>query len=114
MVRLLRDHGDALVTQLHDVFSCHHASVKEEDVIEVLIDQCGLRSPSEGVLTLPPEVEICIRKHPVTGSSFWFLLNYAGSPKDIHVRGTYASILTGKSETGSVILEPYGVMILGV
>jgi beta-galactosidase len=85
-----------------------------DDVVNVLIDQCGMRSPADGVITLPPDVELCIRRHPATEVSFWFLLNFAASPQHITVRGTHVDILTGKSETGNVTIEPFGVMILSI
>lgn len=82
------------------------------DVAQVLIDRCGLRSPANGVMTLPRDIELCIRTHPRSGESFWFLLNYADSAQCVTIHGTHRDILTQEMLSGCVTMEPYGVIVL--
>lgn len=83
-------------------------------VASALIDHCGLRSPAEGVLTLPRDIELCIRARPATGESLWFLLNYTPDARVVTVHGSYPDLLTGRSLSGDAIIEPYGVVVLDV
>ena len=81
-------------------------------VAEALIDRCGLTSPAERVMTLPPDVELCIRSSPATGESLWFLLNYSQSAQPLTVLGSCVNLLTGDTVSGPTTIEAYGVMIV--
>jgi beta-galactosidase len=90
----------------------YHGAAFDEIVAVALVEQCRLRSPADGLMTLPREIELCIRKHPMTGERFWFMLNYADSAQYIKIAGAYSNLLIGATVTGRVTLEPYGVLIL--
>ncbi len=81
-------------------------------VAEALLDHCGVTSPAEGLMTLPPEVELCIRRSPKSGASLWFLLNYSGSAQPLELHGGYIDVLSGQAVGGSTTLAPYDVIIL--
>ena len=65
-------------------------------------------------MTLPRDVELCIRTQPATDESIWFLLNYAGSAQEIALEGAHLDLLTAATVAGRVSLEPYGVLALRV
>lgn len=81
-------------------------------VVEALISELGLRSPADGALELPKDVELAIRRRPGTQESFWFLLNYADTEQTVGVRGARGELLSGRTVQGSLRLEPHGVAIL--
>ncbi len=103
----------ALVRNRHGAGAAYYyGAAFNADVARVLMDQCHLRSPTAGVATLPPDVELCIRTQPTTGDSYWFLLNYAHSMRDVTLHGSRLNMLTGESIDGCFSLEPYGVVVL--
>jgi beta-galactosidase len=61
-------------------------------------------------LSIPSGVEITVRHD---GSQRWtYLLNHTSKTVDMPLKNTYRDILSGKSVSGSVSLEPYGVKLL--
>jgi beta-galactosidase len=90
----------------------YYGAAFNEIVAETLIARCGLQSPADGLITLPPAVELCIRKSPATGASYWFLLNYSAGVQDVILSGSHLDLLTGKTIGGTATIEPYGVLIL--
>jgi len=83
-------------------------------VAEALIDHCGLKSPAEGLMSLPRDVELCIRTSPLTGDSLWFLLNYSASAQPLVISGSHVNIATGATVGGATTIEPYDVLVLRV
>ncbi len=63
------------------------------------------------MLTLPREVELCVRAQPTTGDVLWFLLNYASTARQVVVHDSYCDALTGEEVSGHVTMEPYGVVV---
>ncbi len=102
-----------LVRKAHGAGTAYYyGAAFNDDVVRVLIDQCGLRSPADGVVDLPRDVELCIRAHPTTGDTFWFLLNYAGHAQRVTLRGIHYDLLAQETVSGCVTMEPYGVIVL--
>jgi len=61
-------------------------------------------------LSIPSGVEITVRHD---GSQRWtYLLNHSSKVVDMPLNNTYRDMLSGKSVSGSVSLEPYGVKLL--
>jgi beta-galactosidase len=90
----------------------YYGAAFNQSVAETLIDLCGPRSPADGLLTLPDEVELAIRT-PATGSgSLWFLLNFAPTSQQITVHGQCQDLLTGDAVSGGVVMEPFAVLLL--
>jgi len=90
----------------------YHGAGFNDVVVNTLIDLCGMHSPADGVMTLPREVELCIRGRPETGTSLWFLLNYSGSAQPVVLLTRAVNLLTSAPVSGDLTLEPYGVLIL--
>jgi len=90
----------------------YYGAVFDDVVVRLLIAHCGLSSPVDDVLTVPKDVEVCVRTHPTTGERFCFLLNYAHSPQQVSIQGSHLDIVTRETMSGHVTMESYGVMIL--
>ena len=82
------------------------------DVVASMLGILELKSPADGILDLPRDVELAIRHQSKTTESFWFLLNYADTPQTINVRQPYQDLLSNQTLQGSVAIEPHGVVIL--
>jgi beta-galactosidase len=61
----------------------------------------------------PRDVEVVRLSRSESGAELLFLLNYAGEERTISIPGEPASHLDGALEAGSLVLEPYGVALLG-
>jgi hypothetical protein len=59
------------------------------------------------------DVEVVRLSRSESGAELLFLLNYAGEERTISIPGEPASHLDGALEAGSLVLEPYGVALLG-
>ncbi len=75
-----------------------------------IIERLGLVSPAAGWLTLPKEVELAIREDEA--GPLHFLLNYSEQPAELTLREAKTDLLTGKTLSGTVTLEGYGVVVL--
>lgn len=77
-----------------------------------LIEELGIVSPIEGHMELPKPVELSIRKHPGTGESFIFLLNYSGHEQTVRFNTEFIDLLKNCKLHGDVKMEPYGVYVI--
>ncbi|KRE44794.1 beta-galactosidase [Paenibacillus sp. Soil522] len=75
-----------------------------------IIERLGLVSPAAGWLTLPKEVELAIREDEA--GPLHFLLNYSEQSAELTLREAKTDLLTGKTLSGTVTLEGYGVVVL--
>lgn len=78
---------------------------------EAFIDELGLAEPYADLASLPPVVELAIRRSE-TGERFLFLLNYAADESPVHLCSPMADARTGAMMSGECMLEPYGVLVL--
>jgi len=75
-------------------------------VVVTLLAANGIR-PS---VSIPSGVEITVRHD---GSERWtYLLNHTAKAVDVPLKSMYRDVLSGKSISGSLNLEPYGVKLL--
>ena len=65
------------------------------------------------VFVAPEDVEVVRLRRSESGTELLFLLNYAHEERTVSVPSELASHLDGAFETGSLVLEPYGVALLG-
>lgn len=75
-----------------------------------IIERLGLESPAAGLLELPEQVELAVRRDDA--GSLYFLLNYNEEPAVITVKGEKTDLLTGAKLSGAVTLEGFGVLVL--
>ena len=61
----------------------------------------------------PEDVEVVRLRRSESGAELLFLLNYAHEERTVSVPSELSSHLDGVLETGSLVLEPYGVALLG-
>lgn len=90
----------------------YYGAAYSESVVDVLINEAGLKPPVQDWLELPAEVELGIRA--VGDRSFIFLLNYAEKPAHLRLKKAAYDLLTGTDLGVETELAPYGVMILEV
>jgi beta-galactosidase len=91
-------------------FVWYYGAAFNEKAANAVIDGLSLRSPLEGVVTLPEQVELGIRDKE--GESYAFLLNYGERPADLVLHQEFGELLQDRVMSGTVRLEPYGVLIL--
>jgi beta-galactosidase len=65
------------------------------------------------VFVAPDDVEVVRLRRSESGAELLFLLNYAHEERAVSVPSELSSYLDGALETGSLVLEPYGVALLG-
>ncbi|MFC5471541.1 Beta-galactosidase C-terminal domain [Cohnella suwonensis] len=65
------------------------------------------------VVRAPTEVELAVRRHPVTDEKFIFALNFSGKSVIVQLQRKTIDLLSGNSLEGDFELEPYGVLVLG-
>lgn len=87
----------------------YYGAVFNEQAASKIIDQIGLQSPADWI-ELPEEVELQVRTK--ASSSYAFLLNYSETPVAIHLLETKTDLLSGKTLSGEVIMEGFGVYVL--
>ena len=58
-------------------------------------------------------MEVVRLRRSESGAELLFLLNYAHEERTVSVPSELSSHLDGVLETGSLVLEPYGVALLG-
>ncbi|WP_340006824.1 Beta-galactosidase C-terminal domain [Paenibacillus sp. FSL K6-0276] len=87
----------------------YQGAVFNEQAASKIIDQIGLKSPADWI-DLPEEMEFQIRNG--ASSSYTFVLNYSETPASIHLHETKTDLLSGKTLSGEVTLEGFGVLIL--
>jgi beta-galactosidase len=65
------------------------------------------------VFVAPEDVEVVRLRGPESGAELLFLLNHAHEERAVSVPSELSSHLDGALESGSLVLEPYGVALLG-
>jgi beta-galactosidase len=65
------------------------------------------------IFVAPEDVELVRLRGSESGAELLFLLNYAHEERAVSVPSELSSHLDGALETGSLVLEPYGVALLG-
>ena len=65
------------------------------------------------VFGAPEDVEVVRLRRSESGEELLFLLNYGHEEQTVSVPSELSSHLDGTLETGSLVLEPYGVALLG-
>jgi beta-galactosidase len=65
------------------------------------------------LFSAPEDVEVVKLRRPDSGAELLFLLNYGHEERAVSVPSELSSHLDGALETGSLVLEPYGVALLG-
>ncbi len=93
-------------------FAYYYGAAFNRESAEMLIELLDLRSPVQGILTLPPAVELCIRRQPATGEEYWFLLNYSAEEQKIEIVSRHTELMTLRELSGSVAIAPFDVLIL--
>jgi len=88
----------------------YYGAAYSEPVVDVLIDELGLKSPVQDWLDVPAEVEIGIR---ASGDKVYvFLLNYSDQPVTIHLRQAAKEMITNQEIENTVEFSAFDVMIL--
>ncbi|XEC97411.1 beta-galactosidase [Paenibacillus tarimensis] len=90
----------------------YYGAAYSEAVVSKLLPELGLRKTADDVVLAPSEVELAVRRHPVTGQAFIFALNYTEHTVTLHLQRNAVDLLSGNSLQGEVELEPYGVLVL--
>ncbi|MEK3882784.1 beta-galactosidase [Paenibacillus sp. PL2-23] len=88
----------------------YYGAVFDEASAAQVISRIGLQSPAEGILELPPQVELAIRED--AAGPLYFLLNYAEEPAEMTLREAKTDLLTGRKLQGTISLEGFGVLVL--
>ncbi|MEI2396158.1 beta-galactosidase [Paenibacillus phytohabitans] len=88
----------------------YYGAAFHEPVVDALIDELGLASPSAGWWDAPPEVEFGIRAS--NGKRYAFLLNYSDRTVNVRFKKAFKELLSGTTVDNEARLEPYGVFIL--
>ena len=65
------------------------------------------------VFVVPEDVELVRLRRSESGAELLFLLNYADEERTVSVPRELSSHLDGVLETGSLVLQPYGIALLG-
>jgi beta-galactosidase len=65
------------------------------------------------VFVTPEDVELVRLRRSESGAELQFLLNYAHEERTVSLPSELSSHLDGVREAGSLVLEPYGVALLG-
>ena len=87
----------------------YYGSVFTEAAAHALLDMAGITAACDDVFTLPSDVSLAVRQKP--GCTTAFVLNYANAPEEIIIKKPVTELLSGKTLSGSVRMEPYGVML---
>ena len=96
----------------------YFGAVFHEEAAGRIIEMLGIRSPAEGWLTLPEDVEFALRGAPdvkgsdSNGGSTAFLLNYKEEPAKLTFLRPTKELLSGQVLQGEVELEGFGVWLL--
>jgi beta-galactosidase len=91
----------------------YYGAVFNEAAVLQIINSLGLKSPAEGYLELPAEVELQIRTGAEDASSgLTFLLNYSEEPAEIRLNQPKKDLLSGQILSGSFTMEGFGVLVL--
>ncbi|WP_239618908.1 beta-galactosidase [Cohnella mopanensis] len=90
----------------------YYGAAYNEAVVRKLLPELGLRKTAEDIVRVPVEVELAVRRHPETGESFVFALNYSGQAVNVQLQRGSVDVLTGNALEGEIELEPYGVLVL--
>jgi beta-galactosidase len=88
----------------------YYGAAYSEVVVDEIIDIIGLQSPVSDWLDIPEEVEMGIRSSGDT--DYVFLLNYSDQPVSIVLKKEVLELLSGESLNNTVLMPPYGVLIL--
>lgn len=88
----------------------YYGAVFNQTVVERMVHLSGVKSPADGVIELPTDIELAIRGN--SQREIWFLLNYSARAERVDVRRRMRNILTDVETTGSFELPPYDVMLL--
>lgn len=88
----------------------YYGAAFHEPVVDALIDELGLTSPSADWWDAPPEVEFGVRA--LDEMKYAFLLNYSERPVNVRFKKAFKELLSGMTLVNEVRMEPYGVFIL--
>jgi beta-galactosidase len=81
-----------------------------QGMVEALLRVCGVLTPYAGVIVCPPQVELACRTKDK--DAWYFALNYSAEPQTVNVIEPLLDTHTGKTASGQIVLEPYGVKVL--
>jgi len=90
----------------------YYGAVFTEAVVRKLLPRFDLPKTAGDLVEAPAEVELVDRRHPVTGESFVFVLNYTDHPARLRLLRPAVDLLSDRKLTGDVELEAYGVLVL--
>lgn len=90
----------------------YYGAAYNEAIVRKLLPSLGIEKTAADLVSAPAEVELAVRRHPETGDTFVFALNYASEPATLRLRRPAVDLLTDKTLEGEVELEPYGVVLL--
>jgi beta-galactosidase len=90
----------------------YYGAVYTEAVVRKLLPRLGLQRIASDLVQAPAEVELVVRRHPASGETFIFALNYTNRPAQLRMLRPAVDLLTDRSLSTDVALEPYGVLVL--
>jgi beta-galactosidase len=90
----------------------YYGAVFNVEVAESLIAHLRLSPAASEWLTVPEDIEYVVREHASTGQRLHFLLNYTQTDQRIHIKTVARDLLSGRDMSGSVVMQPYGVLVL--
>jgi beta-galactosidase len=88
----------------------YYGAAFNQPVVHEIIRKLGLASPVRELVEAPKEVEVAIRQNG--NRSYVFLLNYGSQAAAVTFRRPAEDLLTQRTLEGTILLEPYGVIIL--
>ncbi|CAH1223431.1 Beta-galactosidase BgaA [Paenibacillus plantiphilus] len=95
-----------------DGYAWYYGASFNQYVIYEMIARLGIQSPIQEHCIVPKEVEVSIRQSG--DRKLLFLLNFSSDSAEITFKHQVEDILTQQQHTGTIMLEPYGVIIVEI
>ncbi|KPV43967.1 beta-galactosidase [Alicyclobacillus ferrooxydans] len=92
----------------------YYGSVFTRELAKKLIELTGLVDTENKLVSTTEEVELEIRRNPLTGDRYVFLLNYSGQPQAVHLHHGCRNALNGELIEGDLVLDGYDVLVCEV
>lgn len=88
----------------------YYGAAFEKEASRELFRKMGLKSPVEGLMEIPEDCELAVRRYGEI--SYFFLLNYSPESRRLVMSERFLNVLNGEEVDGEYQMKPYDVLVL--